>query len=100
MNKHIINAAALVFLSGCATQGSACEDATVAAEQMQQCLVLQRQIVKAKDKPIVRTELERRYQLDCVDIRYYRDDHQPAVCGNKDKIEKEIKRRKEINKDK
>ena len=91
---------AIAVLSGCASQDSACEDAVVAAEQVQQCAALQRQIVKAKDKPIVRTELERRFQSDCIDIRYYRDDQQFAICDNKKEIDKEIARRIESKEEK
>ncbi len=47
---------------------------------------MQRQIVNAKGKPLIRTELERRYQTDCVEVRFYRDDHQQAICGNKENI--------------
>ena len=63
-------------LAGCATIENACEDITLASEQIQECQSLQRQITNSKDQPIKRTELERRYQVDCIDIRYYRDDKQ------------------------
>ncbi len=78
----------LVLLSACATQENACEDITLATEQIQACQSLQRQIVNAKERPLIRTELERRYQTDCIDIRYYRQGHQEAICGNKENIEK------------
>lgn len=78
-------------ITGCSTTENACEDITIASEQIQMCQSLQRQIAEAKGKPIKRTELERRYQVDCIDIRYYRDDKQPAICGNKQKIGEEIK---------
>jgi hypothetical protein len=79
----------LLFLTlvGCSTIENACEDVTLASEQIQECQSLQRQIANSKDRPIKRTELERRYQVDCIDIRYYRDDKQVAICGNKHKIE-------------
>lgn len=80
-----------VIFFGCASHEKACEDVTLASEQIQECQLLQRQIVNAKEQPLIRTELERRYQTDCVEIRYYRDDHQPAICGNKENLE-EIKR--------
>lgn len=97
MNKlTLILPSLLLTLSGCATQENACEDITLVSEQVQQCQVLQRQITKAKGKLILRTELERRYQKDCIDVRFYRDEHQIAICGNKDKIEKA---RQEVIKD-
>jgi len=72
---------------GCSSNDNACEDITLASEQIQQCQALQRQIVNAKGQPLIRTELERRYQQDCIDIRYYRDEKQLAICGNKHKAE-------------
>jgi len=77
-----------VAISGCATQENACEDITLASEQIQECQSLQRQIANAKGKPIIRTELERRYQQDCIDVRFYRDAQQVAICGNKEQIDK------------
>ncbi len=76
-----------IILAGCSSNDNACEDITLASEQIQQCQVLHRQIVNAKGQPLVRTELERRYQHDCIDFRYYRDDKQLAICGNKHKAE-------------
>jgi len=75
----------IIILGGCASSDDVCEDITLAAEQIHQCQALQRQITLAKGKPIVRTELERRYQQDCIDIRYYRDSQKNAICGNKHK---------------
>lgn len=79
---------AILLLSGCATMENPCEDVTVAAEQVQACQSLQKQIASAKGKPILRTELERRFQKDCIDVRYYRDAQQVAICGNKEQIDK------------
>ncbi|MEY8216478.1 MAG: hypothetical protein RPR97_18590 [Colwellia sp.] len=78
-----------ITLSSCSHSGNTCEYITLATEQIQQCQALHRQIINAKGKPLIRTELERRYQQDCIDIRYYRDEKQLAICGNKHKI-KEI----------
>lgn len=86
---------AVLVLSACATQEQACEDITLVSEQIQQCQALQRQIANAKGKPIIRTELERRYQQDCIDVRYYRDDHQEAICGNKKAIKEAIQKAEE-----
>lgn len=84
----------LVLMFGCATMESSCENITTASEQIKDCQVLQRQMTNAKDRPLIRTELERRYQVNCVDIRYYRDDKQEAMCGNKHKVSGENKARK------
>lgn len=91
MNKSGLLAAVVVavfsvILSGCAAVENACEDITLASEQVQQCQALQRQISNAKGKPLIRTELERRYQTDCIEVRFYRDDKQPAICANKKEI--------------
>jgi hypothetical protein len=76
-----------IVLTGCSSNDNTCEDITLASEQIQQCQVLHRQITNAKGKPLIRTELERRYQQDCIDIRYYRDEKQSAICGNKHRVE-------------
>ncbi len=86
---------ATFMLTGCVLQESPCENVTVAAEQVQQCKVLQRQISQSKGNVVIRSELERRYQQDCVEIRYYRDAKQDAVCGNKKQIVEAKKARQE-----
>ncbi len=86
--RFFLVVSAAIFLTGCVVAENPCEDITQVSEQIQACEVLQRQINNAKDRPLVRTELERRYQQDCIDIRFYRDDKQKAICGNKPEIEK------------
>lgn len=76
-----------IVLTGCSSSENTCEDITLASEQIQQCQALHRQIINAKGRTIIRTELERRYQKDCIDIRYYRDEKQSAICGNKHRVE-------------
>ncbi|MCJ8318969.1 MAG: hypothetical protein MJK12_05005 [Colwellia sp.] len=85
----------VITLAACSSSDDVCEDITLASEQIQDCQYLQRQITSAKGQPLVRTELERRYQQDCIDIRYYRDSQQAAICGNKhklDEIREELKK--------
>ena len=86
MKQLVILVSGVLFFSACSSNNTSCEDATLAAEQVQQCQSLHKQIIEAKNKPIMRTELERRYQQDCIDIRYYRDDKQSGVCGNKAEV--------------
>ncbi len=87
MNKlFFITLPLAVALTSCSSSDNVCEDITLASEQIQECQSLHRQITRAKGQPLVRTELERRYQQDCIDIRYYRDDQQSAICGNKHKL--------------
>ncbi len=85
-----ITCLAAFAIAGCSSNDNACEDITLASEQIQQCQALHRQIVNAKGQPLIRTELERRYQQDCIDVRYYRDEKQPAICGNKHHAEQII----------
>jgi len=87
---YLLTTLTFLTLVGCSTIENACEDITLASEQIQECQSLQRQIANSKNQPIKRTELERRYQVDCIDIRYYRDDKQVAICGNKHKIEEAL----------
>lgn len=92
---YILSALTALTLSGCSSIDNSCEDITVASEQIHECQTLQRQIAHSKDQPLIRTELERRYQADCIDIRYYRDDKQAAICGNKDQMDNVIEALKE-----
>ncbi|WP_284245042.1 hypothetical protein [Thalassotalea insulae] len=88
MKLAAVVASCSVFLfASCATRGNICEDITEAKEQMQACQLLKKQIANAKERPLIRTELERRYENDCIEIRYYRDDIQEAKCGNKENLE-------------
>ena len=100
MHKLLYIALPLVaIMSGCSSSSDVCENVNVASEQIQECQSLQRQITQAKGQPFVRTELERRYQQDCIDIRYYRDDQQDAICGNKHKLDdvrKELKKEESL----
>jgi hypothetical protein len=84
---YFLAACIAIMLTGCSSHDDTCEDITLASEQIQQCQALHRQIINTKGKPIIRTELERRYQQDCIDIRYYRDEKQSAICGNKHRTE-------------
>jgi hypothetical protein len=81
----VITATCSILLVGCVASKNACEDITLATEEARQCQALQRQINEAQGKPLIRTELERRYQKDCVDVRFYRDDKQPNICESKKK---------------
>jgi len=86
MKQLVMIVSGVILFSACSANNNSCEDVTLASEQVQQCQLLHKQIIAAKNKPIIRTELERRYQQDCIDIRYYRDDKQAGVCGNKDEL--------------
>lgn len=89
MNKALLLAIPFgILLAGCSSSENTCEDITLASEQIQECQILHRKIINAKGDVLIRTELERRYQQDCIDIRYYRDERQAAICGNKHKIDK------------
>ncbi|MGB1263331.1 MAG: hypothetical protein ACPG52_10500 [Cognaticolwellia sp.] len=85
-NQLVLIVSGVCFFSACSSTNTGCEDVTLASEQVQQCQSLHKQIINKKNQPLVRTELERRYQQDCVDIRYYRDDKQAGVCGNKAEV--------------
>ena len=86
IKQLVIIVSGLLFFSACSSNNNVCEDVTLASEQVQQCQLLHKQIINAKGTPLLRTELERRYQQDCIDIRYYRDDKQAGICGNKAEV--------------
>jgi len=92
---YLFSALTALTLTGCSSIDNTCENITVASEQIQECQLLQRQIAHSKEQPLIHTELERRYQVDCIDIRYYRDDKQAATCGNKYKMAEAIEAVKE-----
>lgn len=76
---------------GCMSfQGDPCEDLLEIREQEAECLSLRKQIeqMKSKGNPITRTELQRRYEEDCSNLRYYRDEKEDARCGSKANIDK------------
>lgn len=68
-------------------QPDPCDEITFSSEQQSECSNLQRQIVNAKNEPIKRTELQRRYELDCVNLRYYRDDMSSDRCENPESVD-------------
>lgn len=85
--KKLLLLSVITLLASCSSVDDACEDVTLASEQIHECQALHKRIVNAKGDVIIRTELERRYQQDCIDIRFYRDDRQAAICGNKERIQ-------------
>ena len=90
MNKLVLLVVPFTcLLASCSSVNNVCEDVTLASEQIQECQILHKRIINTKGDVLIRTELERRYQKNCIDIRYYRDEKQAAICGNKHKI-KEI----------
>ena len=93
--SYLFSALTALTLIGCSSVDNNCENITLASEQIQECQALQRQITHAKNQPLIRTELERRFQVDCIDIRFYRDDKQAATCGNKYKMAEAIEAVKE-----
>lgn len=96
MNKSIfLSLSAITLLASCSSVDNVCEDITLASEQIQECQALHKRIIEAKGDILIRTELDRRYQQDCIDIRYYRDEKQAAICGNKHKV-KEISKSAKI----
>ena len=80
------------------TQDEQCEEITFSSEEQAHCAQLQRRIVNAKGNPIKRTELERRYEQDCVNLRYYRDDQTNKRCKNKTSIDTLIEEEKDTAK--
>lgn len=88
MNKNLLlSALGAIVMSGCASQENACRDITEISEKAQQCESLRKEIDASKNSPLKLSELDRRYQLECVDMLYYRSDRQEAVCDNKEQIE-------------
>ncbi|SES65808.1 hypothetical protein [Thalassotalea agarivorans] len=98
ITKTLFIAATVATIAACSSNENACEDVNVQHQQIQHCQSLQRQIDNAKDQPLRRTELERRFEQDCVDIRFYRDDKQPAICENKEEAKAFVEKQKQEKK--
>ena len=88
-----ISACAVLLLSSCSFNEKACEDVNEIAIQALKCQVLQNDInsLRGGSNVLTRTELERRYEQNCLELRFSRDEMQPAICDNKAAIEKETK---------
>ena len=85
MKSVYFSVVAVLFLSACSSSQDPCDNVADIAEQVKQCQALQRQIAQTKNQPVILGELERRYQTDCVEVRYYRDEHQTDYCKGSSK---------------
>ncbi|GLX83115.1 hypothetical protein [Thalassotalea eurytherma] len=82
--KHIIAlCVTTAVLAGCSATKGGCEDVSEVNKQIQQCKLLHKQMSEAKGQPMRLQELERRYQTDCVESRFYKDDYKTKSCGEK-----------------
>lgn len=66
--------------TGCASQSNLCEDILEVKAQAQQCEVLQKAIRNPKNPQMALTARQR-YENECVNFRYYRDDYD-TICKN------------------
>ncbi|GGF56853.1 hypothetical protein [Alteromonas lipolytica] len=82
MLKHTLLVAtittSLQALTGCASQSNLCEDILEIKAQNQQCKVLQKAIQNPKNPQMALTARQR-YENECVNFRFYRDDYD-TVC--------------------
>ncbi|QOL26031.1 hypothetical protein LP316_01610 [Thalassotalea sp. LPB0316] len=85
MNRIIALCLTTAFLAGCSTTPERCEDPQEVEKQVQQCNLLRKQMQEAKGQPMRLQELERRFQTDCVESRYYRDNYEDKVCKKAEK---------------
>ncbi|TKB47046.1 hypothetical protein [Thalassotalea mangrovi] len=88
MKPFLLSIAVTVCLSACSSSNAVnCDDIQVSMEQQNECISLKKQIDNARGQPILRTELERRYEQDCLNLRYYRDDQVVERCQNQEQLE-------------
>ena len=80
MKKLAVLPVVTVILAGCSSTSDECESLAEINRQIQQCEALQKQVRAAKGQPVRLQELERRYQKDCIDSRFYKDDHKVNEC--------------------
>ena len=70
----------LSSVGGCASQSNLCEDILEVKAQAQQCEVLQKAIRNPKNPQMALTARQR-FDNECVNFRYYRDDYD-TICKN------------------
>ncbi|TLU67170.1 hypothetical protein FE810_02480 [Thalassotalea litorea] len=88
MRQFLLSISVTLFLVACSSSdGDNCDDIRISSEQQNECLSLKKQIDNARGQPILRTELERRYEQDCLNLRYYRDDQVVERCQNQQEVE-------------
>ena len=75
---------AVVVISGCSTT-TPCEDILEVKKQELQCKRLQATINSSKNPQEV-TTARNRFQTECVDLRYYRDDYDTICKGEQQPI--------------
>ncbi|MBC3764267.1 hypothetical protein [Neptunicella marina] len=84
MNKSLLSAACIALVS-CAQQPQRCEDILVIKEQQLECKKLQFQI-KNNTNPQQVLEAQRRFDENCADLRYYRDQFDTVCKGEQTPI--------------
>lgn len=84
MQKYCLYFTALLVgagaLSGCASQSNLCEDIMEVKAQNRQCEVLQKAMRNPKNPQMALTARQR-FENECVNFRYYRDDYD-TICKN------------------
>ncbi|NVK58199.1 MAG: hypothetical protein HWE26_21605 [Alteromonadaceae bacterium] len=68
------------WLIGCASQSKLCEDIMEVKAQAQQCKVLE-QAMRNPKNPQMALTARQRYETECENFRYYRDDYD-TICKN------------------
>ncbi|MDC8830991.1 hypothetical protein [Alteromonas gilva] len=85
MKHHMLIASSCMllagsWLTGCASQSTLCEDIMEVKAQAQQCKVLEQAIRNPKNPQMALTARQR-YEAECENFRYYRDDYD-TICKN------------------
>ena len=71
------------WLTGCASQSPLCEDILEVKAQAQQCKVLE-QAMRSPKNPQMALTARQRFEAECENLRYYRDDYD-TICKNGEK---------------
>ena len=67
-----------LLISACASQSNLCEDIMEVKDQEQQCLVLEKAMRNPKNPQMALTARQR-FESECQNFRYYRDDYD-TIC--------------------
>ncbi len=77
--QHLATSTILLLVTGCANDNLLCEDILEVKHQHQVCNQLSKTINNDKTNPQQAMTARNRFESECQDLRYYRDDYD-TIC--------------------
>jgi hypothetical protein len=85
MNKIFLSAITIFSLSSCVSSNNPCEEILEVKHQEQQCMQW-RKIMNNNQYPQQAITAKKRYESECLELRFYRDDYDTICKGNETAI--------------